>query len=317
MPYPDGVHPNLKKLSESSRRLFHSCPRRYQLYRLFQGIRQDDGDEHLSFGSAVGAGSQSLLVDSDDMDAAIWDTFLAYSGDITDEYANRIKKTFWHAVIAVQKFYEFRHSALQDWEVLRYGPDNKPAIELGYTIDCGDGFVDRGLLDALLINKRNNHLMVYEGKTTTYNKIDEAAYKNSGQALGYSIIVDGIAKQLGIPLDVDNYDVFYGVFKSSGQEWEAFRFPKNNTQRAMWIKQLFRDIQHLAEYAQDDYFPRYGESCYAFFRPCPYVDICNMSDKALGIANLDKIAVVDDEPEKYPFKFTLDELIQVQLEKHQ
>lgn len=317
MLFPGNVHPNLQKLSESSRRLFHSCPRRYQLYRLFQGLKQEDGDEHLSFGSAVGEGSQSLLINSDDMDLALWKTFLAFKGDITDNFAARIKKTFWHAMTGVQKFYEFRHTALQDWEVLHYGPNNTPAVELGYTIDCGDGFVDRGLLDALLINKRSGHLMVYEGKTTTYNKVHDAAYKNSGQALGYSIIVDGIAKQLGITMELDNYDVFYGVYKSSGQEWEAFRFPKNNTQRAMWIKQLFRDIQHIAEYAQDEYFPRYGESCYAFFRPCPYLEICNMSDRALMIADLDKIEIVEDDVDRYPFKFTLDELIQVQLEKHQ
>ena len=310
----DGIHPNLKLLSESSQRLLHTCPRRYQLYKLFQGVKQqEEGDEHLNFGSAVGAGSQALLIDSEDMDAALFAAFLAFDGDIDDEYGARSKKTFWHALIGVQKFYEFRHSALHDWDIAIL--DGKPAIELGYVIDCGDGFYHRGFLDALLINRRSQHLMVYEGKTTTYNKIHEAAYINSGQALGYSIIVDAVAKRLGQKLDTENYDVFYAVYKSSGQEWQDFKFPKNNTMRAMWIKQLFRDMQHVAEYAQDNYFPRHGESCYSFFRPCPYLDICGMRDENI-LGPLHKIEVQKESEDKYQFKFTLDELITAQLEKH-
>lgn len=306
-------HPNLGLLSESSQRLFHACPRRFQLYRMCKLIGKEEGDEHLAFGSAVGAGSQSLLVDSNNMDRALFEAFINYRADIDDDFGARIKKTVWHALVGTEKFYEFRHSALRDWDVLSY--KGKPAVELGYSIDCGDGYFHRGLLDALLINKRSGHLMVYEGKTTTYNKVHEAAYKNSGQALGYSVIVDTIAASLGIDMEKENYEVFYAVYKSSSQEWEEFRFAKNNSQRAMWIRQLMRDIQHISEYAADDFFPRHGESCYAFFRPCPYLDICNMRDDSI-IGDITKVPVAEDDADKYQFKFTLEELIQTQLEKH-
>jgi hypothetical protein len=142
MAFEDGIHPNLKKLSESSQRLLHTCPRRYQFYKLFDSVKQVEGDHHLSFGHAVGAGSQSLLINSEDMDAAIFEAYRAYSQDIDDEYDAKSKKNLWYAIMGVQRFYEFRHNALRDWEIAYF--NGKPAVELGYSIDCGDGFEHRG-----------------------------------------------------------------------------------------------------------------------------------------------------------------------------
>lgn len=308
------IHPNLKKLSDSSIKLLHSCPRRFQLYRLFGGMgyTEDGENENLLFGSAVGAGTQELFI-SNDVDKAIVAAAIAWEGSLDDSLGARSKKTIWHAIEATQKFYEFRHQVLSDYEVLLV--DGKPAAELGYMIDFGDGFVHRGFLDLLLVSKRTGDLLVYEGKTTKFSNLHDAVYKNSGQGLGYDIVVEAIAKKLNITRQYDNYDVLYSVYKSGSGEWQEFRFPKSNTSRAMWLKQILREIQHIAEYAQDDFFPRYGENCYAFFRPCPYFELCGMQDNSLRILP-EQVPIAVDDDSRYTFRFTLDELIEAQLERY-
>lgn len=308
------IHPNLKKLSESSLKLFHGCPRRFQLYRLFgsMGITEEGENENLLFGSAVGAGSQELFI-SGDMDKAILATALAWEGYLDDDLGARSKKTIWHAIEAVQRFYEFRHSTLSEYDVLLV--DGKPASELGYVVDCGDGFQHRGFLDLLLVHRRSGDLLVFEGKTTKYSNLHEAVYKNSSQGLGYDIIVEAIAKKIGIAREEGNYDVFYAVYKTGSGEWQDFRFPKSNSSRAMWIKQLLREIQHISEYALDAFFPRHGDNCYNFFRPCPYLDLCNLSDESLRILP-EQVAVSKDDDSKYTYRFTIEELITAQLERY-
>ena len=57
------MHPNLKQLSHSSSTLLHGCPRRYELSKLAERKENgSEGDTHLDFGSAVGTGTQELLM---------------------------------------------------------------------------------------------------------------------------------------------------------------------------------------------------------------------------------------------------------------
>lgn len=303
---------NLKRLSESSISVLHGCPRRYQLYKLMKRINaQEDGEEHSIFGTSVGVGVQEYLT-SGNMNRAILSTFLSWEGDLDDTYGARSKKTLWHAIMGVQQFPAFKDTELRDYELFYY--EGKPATELGFLIDFGHGFYYRGFLDALLRNKRTGKFLVYEGKTTKYSNIHEAVYKNSSQALGYSVIVDTIVKKLGLPPEASSFEVFYGVYKTSPQLWQGFLFPKSHTSRADWIKNIYTDIQHIAEYAENDHFPKYGSNCYAFFRPCEFFEYCHMPDSIL----LRTIQEPEEDIfEKYQFHFTAEEIIQAQLERHE
>lgn len=322
----DAIHPNLKQLSHSSDQLLHRCPRQYELYKLspatatqeLRAINQheelyykDEDNPHLSFGSVVGIGTQHLLCGGS-YNSAVMLMLQAWEGHIDDEAGQWDKKTFWHALFALDKFIAFKQIALSNFTIATF--DGKPAIELGFVIHCGGGFTYRGFLDALLIDTLRKELVVYEGKTTKSTSLHQAAYKNSGQALGYSLIIDAIIARLGLP-EVGAFKVLYSIYKTKSYEWEKFDFPKTRTQRALWIRNILFNMQHIREYAEAQYFPMHGESCLAFFRPCNWFEICEMSNETMFGEELPAVKV--DDPNKYQFHFDLQELIDAQIAKQE
>jgi hypothetical protein len=310
----DSIHPNLKLLSHSSSLLLHRCPRDYELYKLSpRKLDQQQGDledtVHLDFGDVVGQGVQEYLV-SGSLNNAIMTVLKAWPNAIDDETGERAKKTFWHAINAVEAFTGFRKTVLSGYDLVHI--DGKPAIELGFSIDLGNGFSYRGNLDALLIHRLKQELTTGECKTTKNKTPHEADYKNMGQTLGYSLIVDSIAKRLGIEVK-SSFNAFYFVYTTFGYEWVPMLFKKSHLDRALWIKNTMIDVAHVQHYAEMNYFPPHGESCRAFGRVCQHFGTCHMSNRSL--VGESPAVKVDDET-KYQFKFHIDELIQDQLERH-
>jgi hypothetical protein len=309
---PDGstlpiIHPNLKLLSHSSVVLLHKCPRKYELYKLLPSAADDD-DVHTAWGDIVGQGVQEYLIGRD-FDKAAFKMFCAWKKGIDDEDGARDKKTFWFALEAVSRFVGYRNSLLGRYELAYF--DGKPAVELGFSIDLGDGFYYRGFLDALLIDKMRKELLVYEGKTTKFQKVHEATYKHSSQSLGYSLVVDAIAEALGANMD-SSFKVHYAIYKSGDMEWLPMPFVKSHTDRALWIRNLVNDKARVIEYARNGFFPMHGESCFDFFRPCPHFGTC----ESKYLVDMDEVKTKVERPEKYTFNYTIEELIEVQLKKH-
>lgn len=305
------IHPNLKMMSHSSDDLWAKCNRKYELYKLMPGIKRAS-DEHLDFGSIVGLGTQELFCNGGDRNKAIFLMFTSWRQMIDSDQGEGSGKTFWHALHALDKFYELINTRLSQYRVATF--NGKPASELGFCIDCGNGFLYRGKLDLLLVHKLRNLYFCFEGKTTK-NRISglhEAMFKNSGQALGYSLIIDAIVAAEGGEIGA-GYSVLYPVYSTSSMEWEIMEFRKSYTQRANWLRNILLRKKAIAERAEDGYFPMNGSSCYDFFRPCEYFGVCEMMNSSLFV----EAKELDMEKEKaaYEFHFTIDELINVQLEK--
>src|SRR6266436_5164627 len=237
------IHPNLKLLSDSSVKLLHLCPRKYELYKLL-GRREEVGNPDTTFGKVVGLGTQ-ILFSTGSLNQAIFSCFLAWPTFIDDEEGTASKKTFWHAIYAIEKFHLLRQTELSNYELAYF--DGKPAVELGFSISLGNGWFYRGLLDMLLVNNLTKELVVYEGKTTKFKNVHEATFKHSGQSLGYSIVVDTIAEKLSLKDTSSSYEVNYAVYKTSAYEWELFPFKKTHHQRALWIRDLLLEKQYVEE----------------------------------------------------------------------
>lgn len=308
------IHPNLKLLSNSSNVLLHKCPRKFMLYKLLKLPVDESLESNIDFdfGHWVGIGIQELLSHGD-MNKAMWKMFLSHKGDFDDEERReRSKKTFGHALIALARFEEFRQTEIQDYDLI------PGAIELGFTLTCIDGFTYRGFFDALLIHRYTRELTVLECKTTKSNRVHEASYKNSGQGLGYSLVTDAIAQSMrdaGEEVS-SSFHVIYPVYKAGDRSWEKFEFQKTNSQRAGWLRDLLVDIKQIVDYVEADHFPMRGESCFDFFRPCEYLDICDLNKKYL-LGDIEKIDTYVEDEGKYKYKFDLLQLVQSQQEKLQ
>lgn len=311
------MHLNLKNLSHSSRDTLHRCPTEYRLYKI-GGFATHEDNIDTNFGSAVGVGVQSLLL-GESREQAIWRMFRTWKGDLLNESdskaADRKKKHFWYTIAAIDNFVILLRTVFKDWEVAKF--KGKPAVELSFRIDFGDGFRDRGHVDVVLRNKLTGELRVLELKTTASNSVLEAQYKNSQQGVGYGVVLDAIAKQY--PQASSSYEVLYLVYKSVAMEWEPIPFKKTFLQRASWIKSVMIDIAKIEMYDREQFWPKHGENCVRFFRACPYFDTCGMSDKALGLSDESKIPVSQDtrgdgRPVEYTFDLHVLDLLEAQME---
>lgn len=231
----------------------------------------------------------------------IFGMFLTWEVDL-DARDDKRKKSFYLAVAAIQKLAVIKDFLLKDYELVYY--NGKPATELGFCINFPDGFKLRGFVDAVLRNKNTGKIIVLECKTSSFTEIPPAIFKNSAQAIGYSIVLDVLFP------DLSSYEVLYLIYKSKSFEWNPLPFEKNYLQRALWIQELLLDIETIKMYEEIGVYPMRGESCYSWFRDCEYLNVCTLATNRL----------TTPEPpmksnEVFDINLTIADLVTAQLEK--
>lgn len=302
----------LKQLSYSSLLTLHACPRRYELYKLNSvESNPEDEDETASItfatGHSVGAGVAHVFLGTTE-DEILWNLFLGWNADLLANDTKRFK-SFWYSVIAIQKLAAMRREGfLKDWEVVEY--NGKPAIELSFIISFPDGFVYRGFVDCVLRNKTNGKIMVLECKTSSYYELSAALYKNSAQAIGYSVVLDSLFPNL------NTYEVFYLIYRTKHMVWEPMQFTKSYLQRALWIQELLLDIETLKLYDKANVYPMRGESCKSFGRDCEYFGVCTMSNTYLTKPMTPETSLeIDNNNSTFQIHVSISDLINAQLNK--
>ena len=296
------MYEKLKMLSYSSIELLRTCPRKYQLTKLSE-VSPRDSTIHTAFGSSLGAGIQSLL-SNNSMDTALFAAFAAWHIDL-DECDAKTDKSFTSVHNALLQFKSTQYPTIsQEYELLTL-PNGLPAIELSASIELPDGFKYRLYIDAVLRRKSDGMLTVLELKTTGSSWVNASSYKNSGQALGYSVVLDALAKELNTS---SNYRVIYLVYKSKGKEFERFDFIKTVKDKLNWIDDMITEVRILKLYDKRANYPMHGSKCQAFNRDCNFFGLCNMENSALfdsAIANESPVEPV------YNYYISLDSLLEV------
>lgn len=263
----------IRQVSYSSLLTLHNCPRKYQLSKL-QAQRTDhdvDTKVTFAFGHAVGHAIQQVLL-ARPVDQIIWEMFLQWPDGL--ESHSKKQKSLWEAIVALQKFVSLREAGLlEGYQVLEV--EGQKAIELSFAIILPDGFRYRGHVDVVLQHSQSGAILVLELKTTGAARFSPASYKNSAQAIGYSIILDSLAPAWS------SYEVLYLIYQTESREYSPIPFRKSHLQRARWIRELMMDIEAIKQYEAADLYPMRGESCYSFFRECDYLAFCSMETDRL------------------------------------
>ena len=301
----------------------HQCPRAYELNKLqanHPSSREPVEFVNLDFayGHAVGAGIQTYAA-TGSVTSAIFAAMLAWKApwdaeklDKRDQWTG---KSLAYATLAVEKFAWWWQENMSEWEVVVL-PSGKKAVELAFAVDFQNGRYHFGHIDVLLRNRVTGKLAVWEGKTTGFENVDEAMYANSSQALGYSVVVDAIAKEIGA--DGTEYEVLYIVYSSKSREFQLLPFGKTRSQRAEWLQDTLLDHASLDTYKRIKFYPKRGENCinrYGF--KCQWFGTCTMRNdslfpglelKQLPVEELHSIEALD-------FVFKLDDLVATQQER--
>jgi hypothetical protein len=312
----DETDPRLTRTSYSSNLSLHACPRLFQLEKLqAEKIVDYDSNVTFAFGHVVGDGIQQYLIHRD-LDKTIWSMFLGWHADFADEN-ERQKKSFASATAALMMFAELCEDGLLDeYEVAYF--NGKPAAELSFKIIFPHTEY-RGYVDLVLRHKLTGEYLILELKTTSAKYIRHSQYKNSAQALGYSVVLDKIAP------GCTSYGVLYLVYLTLMDKFEPMEFPKTFHQRAMWLRDMLWDDAKIAGLIEDfgsyGTWPMHGESCNRFNRDCNFMDMCQGDTKFITAPlkenQLVESRLVKDihtgkehwEPVEYDFTFRVEELL--------
>lgn len=314
-------HENVTSYSLLSK--LHECPRKYELDKLQANHPSSEIPTEIinldfAYGHSVGAGIQTYAA-TGSVTAAIFAAMLAWKApwdaEKIDKKGNEVGKSLTAATLAVEKFSYWWERNLADWEVVVL-PSGKKAVELAFAIDMQNGRYHFGHIDVMLRHRELGTLAVWEGKTTGFENIDEAAYANSNQALGYSVVVDAIAKQIGAT--GTEYEVLYIVYSSKSRDFQLLPFGKTRSQRAEWLQDTLLDHASLDTYKRINFYPKRGENCinrYGF--RCNWFGQCTMRNDSLfpGLELPALEASKLESIESLDFVFRLDELIEAQTTK--
>jgi hypothetical protein len=273
---PDGaIDPRYTRTSYSSSLLLHKCPRKYQLKCLMTEKKQgDETSLTFAFGSVVGYGIAELAIGTP-VDEVIWNMFLQWDVDY-DAENDKQRKSFPRAIFAIKMFQSLlKNGYLGEYEVATY--NGKPAAELSFRVNIPGRYgvhTFRGYLDLVLRHEMSGMLAVAENKTNSGTWVNHYQYKNSAQALGYSVILDFIEG------DKSAYEVLYNIYMTKLERYENFPFAKNFHMRALWIRDLLWDVDTVERLVDQEgnygIWPMRGESCVDFGIPCEYMDVCHL-----------------------------------------
>ena len=297
------MYPTIKLLSHSSINSLQSCPRRYELTKLVR--REKTNTIHTMYGTVVGIGFAEYFL-SKDINLAKLKMLIAW--ELPDLYDADVKSgksllTAYHAIDRLANNIDISEK-YNGWIVPSFA--DKPAVELSFSIDLGDGYFYRGFIDLVLYNPESKKYTVLECKTTGSYTIYEAAYGNSDQAVAYGIILDAIAN------DVPEYNVDYLVYGTRNKAWEVLSFKKAKSSRAKFFADLMVRTEIINLYGTLPYFPTNGSSCITFSSRCEFYSICTLpTDKLVGaLPEFDWVK----EQAQWDFNFTLGELLNIELE---
>lgn len=303
--YDGSIDYRIRQLSYSSLLTLHSCPRKFQLNRLRSAHRAEtDTRSNITFayGHVVGEAIQ-LALTGIAKEQVIWKMFLMWHADLFDR-DDKGNKSFWEAVTALDRFLALREQGfLNEYELVYF--QGRPACELSFCIQLPDGFRIRGFVDAVLRHRVSGKILVLECKTTGSTALNPATYKNSAQAIGYSIVLDHLFPELS------SYEVLYLIYTTKTREYHPIPFTKTYLQRALWIRELLLDVETIKMYEAAGVYPMHGESCYNFFRECEFFQTCTLSTSYLT-----KPCTPEEEDKTdYQVSIGLMDLLDTQLEK--
>ncbi len=285
------------RLSYSALGSLHSCERRFQLDRLLVGERTKDETAAQVLGKAYGNAVQDYLVHKD-VDKALLNCYLSYSPVLVDD--NRSEEA---AMAAFLSSLPHLDSILDNWEVATF--NGKKAIELSFRLNIDEKFYYVGYVDLVLKNLYTGRYAIGEVKTTSLQLLDlSPVYGNSGQGIGYSIILDSIVGK-----DNADYDVLYLVCqlkKGLESKFHPLPFFKTLKDRLNWFITLGMDVNHLHDMLNMNVFPMRGGGCLSYMRPCRHFGTCQLT-------GFDEYKIEEEDKTVYDFTFQLEEVIQDHL----
>ena len=272
------------EISHSSRCAFRSCPRKFEFRKIYNNSRRSEGLA-TGAGKAMHAGVQEYLTNYDE-EAAIWAMMREYPIKYQKSFAaeRSIDASYISLMHAIhwEKLQEFELAQIVVGEhavsmpatevpfILRI--KNFPFYPNGQTVTVD--YV--GFIDLILFNKIENKYLNWDIKTTTKDIDQSVLFQFDEQCLPYGLVLEAL---LGNNISL-GYDVAYWSILINHLEPKNKLYSYNKTQADIqdWIRGYLSDLNLIKQYYNDNWFPRHGNACMGFNRPCANFDFCASRD---------------------------------------
>lgn len=292
------IHPY--RLSDSTMDTLNLCERRFHLDRMVANTERDvqarQGSPETVRGHAFGVGVQSYMLHGD-IDLALYETWQAYWPMLENPPKTFEARTL-NNLLACKEIMDKLRS---EYRVATF--NGQPAVELSFRLNLDERWYYVGYIDLVLQHIQEGTYAVFECKTTGFNHTDlTPLYRYSGQALGYSIILDQIAGA-----EQTDFTTLYFVCRDHPKNFVpdiyTFPFKKTLLDRFKWFMTLGMDLNHLNSMMELGMFPMRKKGCVAFGRVCPHFGFCHMTAG-------DKQREVPTDSNTYQFVYNLQEVIE-------
>lgn len=292
--------PGVISTSYSRLQSLHSCPRKFLLRELHQA-RAEYESVHLAYGSAFGAGIQELLA-THSLEKAFLAAFVHWDYSSFDS-GNVRNKSLWDCLWALEMFYHRMLPQLGDWELFYLEmPDGtmKPGVELLFYITIGDKYDYQGHIDLMLRHKEDGGIGVWEIKTSGMQQY-EAMWGNSDQTNGYHVVMQYVAKKMGLPMHTRVNYLTHTVGRQTDAEknfgFDFFPYEKADSAVQEFLANILTDVEVLEVYQRNGHFPKRGNSCHTYGRACEFYGSCDaeyMLNPEMGsAANYESLSLED------------------------
>lgn len=269
--------PDIIPLSYSRFNTLHSCPRKFLLKELKQQKTPFESVD-CSYGTAFGAGIQEMFR-SDDIHRTIVAALAAWDyQEFEDIWGKKHDKSFWMCIASLEAFYASKFQDLySEYELARI--DGHEGIELFVYIAVGESYSYQVHIDLILQHRISGALAVVEIKTSGMVQ-QEANWGNSEQTLGYYAIIETLSRRYNLPMEPRVYYITQTTGKLqdtySDQGFNIFCYEKPIGNSASFVQNLMVNIGVVELYIDSQHFPKRGNSCVTYGRPCEFYGMCDM-----------------------------------------
>ena len=297
--YPDLKSRDFFELSNSSKQSAKFCMRKLEFRKLF-GSAKSETSQPLSVGTAMHAGIQSYVA-GNSREIALHELMLNFNFSFQ---TSPMDERGWQSCIHIAtRAFDFWDTNMDEWEIAKIIDQNGneiPAIEVPFALiyihpQSSLKFKYIGYIDFILYNKIENKYYVVDLKTTTNAGDLTADYKFAEQCLPYGLVLETL---LGHDI-TKGIDILYWTIYLKMLDTQNFLYPftKSYADIQDWMFGFIRFADEIVDYLQFGWWSRRGNGCTAYYKPCYYLDVCELREiaKIKNFIMLDNMEIEENE----------------------
>ena len=279
-PQPNPYPPSQRlRISYSSSRTFHACPRKFEFSKMYNLIREEDAGHAAMVGNYLHE-CVGVWLRTDSRRAALEYLVTHYPVNTYKNYSPNDARSLEACYATLTMLMEHPLFDRLELAEIRAGDQLRKAIEVPFEIHLGVtvgnlplSFI--GYIDFIFWDPQTGRYIILDLKTTR-NKLEKQAakFKFDEQMLPYALVLDTVLGQQLKTAEVTYLHTFIDV---EAPEVKPLHFTKTDKDVREWAHALYILYVELDLFYKHRWFPRRSDAC-AGFSICQFTAHCESRD---------------------------------------